>query len=42
MADALEQLKEIDRRAISKHNNAIVIIKDHEANLNILASNQHR
>ncbi len=39
MADALEQLKEIDiDEEINKHN-TIVIIKDHEANLNILASN---
>ena len=39
MADALEQLKEIDiDEEIDKHN-TIVIIKDHEANLNILASN---
>ena len=39
MADALEQLKEIDIDSeISKHN-TIVEIKDHEANLNVLASN---
>ena len=39
MADALEQLKEIDiDEEIDKHN-TIVIVKDHEANLNILASN---
>ena len=39
MADALEQLKEIDiDKEIDKHNTN-VIIKDHEANLNILASN---
>ena len=39
MADALEQLKEIDIDSeIAKHN-TIVEIKDHEANLNVLASN---
>lgn len=39
MADALEQLKEIDiDKEVEKHN-AIVEIKDHEANLNVLASN---
>ncbi len=39
MADALEQLKEIDIDSeVAKHN-TIVEIKDHEANLNVLASN---
>ena len=39
MADALEQLKEIDIDSEIEKHNAIVVIKDHEANLNILASN---
>ena len=39
MADALEQLKEIDIDSEVEKHNTIVEIKDHEANLNVLASN---
>ncbi len=39
MADALEQLKEIDVEEEIKKHHTIVEIKDHEANLNVLASN---
>lgn len=39
MADALEQLKEIDIDAEIEKHNTLVTIKDHEANLNILSNN---
>ena len=39
MADALEQLKEIDVDAEIEKHNTLVTIKDHEANLNILSNN---
>jgi len=39
MADALEQLKEIDIDAEVDKHNTLVTIKDHEANLNILSNN---
>ena len=39
MANALEQLKEIDIDSEVEKHNTIVEIKDHEANLNVLASN---
>jgi len=39
MADALEQLKEIDIDTEIEKHNTLVTIKDHEANLNILSNN---
>ncbi len=39
MADALEQLKEIDIDSEVEKHNTLVVIKDHEANLNILSNN---
>ena len=39
MADALEQLKEIDVESEIEKHNTLVVIKDHEANLNILSNN---
>ena len=39
MADALEQLKEIDIDSEIEKHNTLVVIKDHEANLNILSNN---
>ena len=39
MADALEQLKEIDIDSEIRKHNTLVVIKDHEANLNILSNN---